>query len=166
MIFATVGTHEQQFNRLVKQLDILKENNIIKKDEEVIIQTGYSNYTTKYCTTKKIMGYDEMIDVMKKARIIITHGGPGSIFSAIQMGKIPIVVPRNPIFDEHVDGHQVDFVKRMNDNNRVIGVFEIIDLESTIINYETLSKKLGEQKGNNKNFVTKFIKLVDEMFIN
>ena len=38
MIFVTVGTHEEQFNRLVEYMDKLRGANII--DEDVIIQTG------------------------------------------------------------------------------------------------------------------------------
>ncbi|HEM2880349.1 TPA: multidrug MFS transporter, partial [Streptococcus suis] len=29
MIFVTVGTHEQQFNRLIKEIDLLKKNGSI-----------------------------------------------------------------------------------------------------------------------------------------
>lgn len=41
MIFVTVGTHEQQFNRLIKEVDRLKGEGFIQDD--VFIQTGYSN---------------------------------------------------------------------------------------------------------------------------
>ena len=37
MIFVTVGTHEQPFNRLIQKVDELKRDGIIKDD--VIIQT-------------------------------------------------------------------------------------------------------------------------------
>ena len=47
MIFVTVGTHEQQFDRLIKEVDRLKKENLIQ--DEVFIQTGYSNYIPKYC---------------------------------------------------------------------------------------------------------------------
>ena len=40
MIFVTVGTHEQPFDRLIRKVDELKENGIIQED--VIIQTGFS----------------------------------------------------------------------------------------------------------------------------
>lgn len=40
MIFVTVGTHEQPFNRLIQKVDELKHDGIIKDD--VIIQTGFS----------------------------------------------------------------------------------------------------------------------------
>lgn len=38
MIFVTVGTHEQPFNRLIQEVDRLKRENIIK--DEVQMQTG------------------------------------------------------------------------------------------------------------------------------
>ena len=111
MIFVTVGTHEQNFDRLVKEVDNLVKENVIK--EEVFIQTGYSNYVPKYCKYEAVISYDEMERLTKTARIVITHGGPGSIFLPIQYMKKPIVVPRNPKFDEHVDNHQILFAKRM-----------------------------------------------------
>ena len=40
MIFVTVGTHEQPFNRLIEYIDNLKRDGIIT--EEVIMQTGFS----------------------------------------------------------------------------------------------------------------------------
>ena len=58
MIFVTVGTHEQQFNRLVQCIDELKRDNHIK--EEVVIQTGYCTYEPKYCTWSKLFPYEEM----------------------------------------------------------------------------------------------------------
>ena len=51
MIFVTVGTHEQQFNRLIKKIDELKRDNIIT--EAVIIQTGFSTYVPQYCKWSK-----------------------------------------------------------------------------------------------------------------
>ena len=42
MIFVTVGTHEQGFDRLIKEIDRLKEQNVI--EEDVIIQKGYTEY--------------------------------------------------------------------------------------------------------------------------
>ncbi|HEV1534200.1 TPA: multidrug MFS transporter, partial [Streptococcus pneumoniae] len=47
MIFVTVGTHEQQFDRLIKEVDYLKKENLIQ--DEVFIQIGYSSYIPKYC---------------------------------------------------------------------------------------------------------------------
>lgn len=51
MIFVTVGTHEQPFNRLIQKVDELKKDGVITED--VIIQTGFSTYEPKYCQWSK-----------------------------------------------------------------------------------------------------------------
>lgn len=45
MIFVTVGTHEQPFNRLIKKVDELKRDGIIR--EEVVMQTRASAPTNQ-----------------------------------------------------------------------------------------------------------------------
>ena len=107
MIFVTVGTHEQPFNRLIQKIDELKKNGIIQ--EKVIMQTGFSTYEPKYCEWSKLLPYKDMVQNVADARIVITHGGPASFIMPLQVGKIPIVVPRQKKFEEHVNDHQVEF---------------------------------------------------------
>lgn len=59
MIFVTVGTHEQPFNRLIQKIDELKKDGII--NEDVIIQTGFSTYEPKYCQWSKLIPYQQML---------------------------------------------------------------------------------------------------------
>ena len=73
MIFVTVGTHEQPFNRLIQKVDELKRDGIIK--DNVIIQTGFSTYEPKYCQWSKLIPYQQMVKNVADARIVITHGG-------------------------------------------------------------------------------------------
>lgn len=46
-------------------------------------------------------------------RIVITHGGPASFIMPLQIGKTPIVVPRQHQFNEHVNDHQVEFARNV-----------------------------------------------------
>lgn len=85
MIFVTVGTHEQPFNRLIKEVDRLKKEGIIT--DEVFIQTGFSTYEPQYCDWKKLISYSEMDNYMTHSDIIITHGGPATFMGAIAKGK-------------------------------------------------------------------------------
>ena len=48
---------------------------------------------------------------MRQASCIVCHGGPTTIVDAIGHGKRPIVVPRLKAMGEHVDDHQVAFVR-------------------------------------------------------
>lgn len=132
MIFATVGTHEDPFDRLVAELGRLVQAGRIA--EEVLIQGGYSTAAAPGCTVVKMMGFDEVQAAMQRARIVITHGGPASIMQALSHGKVPVVVPRNPAFKEHVDGHQIQFARRLAD--RVIVIEDIADLEGALIGYD------------------------------
>ncbi len=154
MIFITVGTHEQGMERLLKEVDNLIENKQI--NEEVFAQIGYSKYIPKNYKYKDLIGYDEMDKLVKESHIVITHGGPGSIFHVIQNGKIPIVVPRNSSFNEHVDDHQILFTKRMQKENKIIAIYDIKDLGDKINNYLFLKNKCNIIKNNKNIFIEKF----------
>jgi UDP-N-acetylglucosamine transferase subunit ALG13 len=163
MIFVTVGTHEQPFNRLIEKMDELVENGEIK--EKVIVQSGFSTCEAKYCEMHKMMSFDEMRQTFKDARIVITHGGPSSFVEALQYGKVPIVVPRQLEFNEHVNNHQVDFTKLIAERmNNIIPVYDVNELGQTIANYDAIviTKNSGESS-NNKKFNQDLQKIVDNL---
>lgn len=161
MIFVTVGTHEQPFNRLIEYIDNLKRYGVIT--EEVIMQTGFSTYEPKFCKFSKIIPYKEMVENVANARIVITHGGPASFIMPLQIGKTPIVVPRQKKFDEHVNDHQVDFAKAVAESNKnIIVVEKIDDLEGIILNYSSITENLSKNLlSNNEKFCQEFKKIVD-----
>jgi len=152
MIFVTVGTHEQQFDRLVRCVDNLKKDNVIT--DEVVIQTGYSTYEPKYCSFQKLFPYKQMIKNVADARIVITHGGPSSFIMPLQIGKIPIVVPRRYEFNEHVNDHQVDFCKAVAERQgNIIVVDDIEKLAECINNYDSIVNGMPkEMQSNNARF--------------
>lgn len=164
MIFITVGTHEQSFERLVKEIDELKGSGVI--NEEVIIQKGYTDYEPKNCIAHKLIGYEDMQKYLEEARIIITHGGPASFIAPLTIGKVPIVVPRQKEFDEHVNNHQLEFVEQVvSRDNSLIPVYDIKDLKDKIVNYEDIVKNMQENyKSNNKKFNEDLEKEIKSLF--
>lgn len=164
MIFVTVGTHEQQFNRLIKKIDELKKEGVINDD--VFMQVGFSDYQPQYCEYKKMLEYSEMEKYIKEANIVITHGGPSSFIMPLQYGKVPIVVPRSANFDEHINDHQVEFVHEIeNRMNNIIGVYDIEDLEKIITQYANIVKNYSSAlDGNNLRFCNELEKIIDSMF--
>lgn len=163
MIFVTVGTHEQQFNRLVSCIDQLKKEGRIT--EEVVIQTGYSDYEPKYCRWQKLFPYPEMVELVANARIVITHGGPSSFIMPLQVGKIPVVVPRRKQFDEHVNDHQLDFCREVAKRQKnILLVEDVAELESVLTGYNALTAEMDTaQNSNNQRFCELFAQLVNNL---
>lgn len=163
MIFVTVGTHEQPFNRLVKKIDELKRDGVITED--VVIQTGFSTYEPQYCTWQEIYPFDQMGKFVDEARIVITHGGPSSFIMPLQIGKIPIVVPRQYQFNEHVNNHQLDFAEAVKERcHNLIVVEDIEKLGDVIANYDELTENMhGGAMNNNAKFVSRFEEMAEEL---
>ena len=105
-IFVSVGTHKQQFDRLLKEIDNLIENGKIK--ENVFAQTGYSTYKPKNYKYKKFLGLTEFDKKIKECELFITHGGEGNIGTALQHEKKMIVIARRKKYGEHTNDHQIE----------------------------------------------------------
>ncbi|MBQ8133033.1 MAG: multidrug MFS transporter [Clostridia bacterium] len=162
MIFVTVGTHEQSFNRLVEYMDKWASEH----SEEVVIQTGFSLYEPNNCKWEKLFPYSEMIKKVEDARVVITHGGPSSFIMPLQIGKIPIVVPRQKKYDEHVNDHQLDFCKKLaRQQNSIIVVEDVNELGEILNNYDELVFSMKNNiMSNNEKFCIELEKIVDELF--
>lgn len=158
MIFVTVGTHEQQFDRLLKELDELKKSGVI--EDEVFVQTGYSTYDLKYCQSKQFLTYEEMEEYMDKASLVITHGGPASFMNALSRDKKTIIVPRLKKYDEHINDHQLEFLKMLQLENKSIRyVTDISGLKEFILNTVDMGKFIS----NNGKFCSEFEKICAEI---
>ena len=159
MIFVTVGTHEQPFNRLIQK----KDGTI---QDEVIIQTGFSTYEPKHCQWSKLLPYQQMVKNVADARIVITHGGPASFIMPLQIGKTPIVVPRQQQFNEHVNDHQVEFTRNVAQRmGTIVPVEDISTLGDTITNYDQIVAGMKHgMRSNNRKFNEGFEKLINELY--
>lgn len=160
MIFVTVGTHEQPFNRLIEEVDKLKRDG--KIDDDVIIQKGYSTYNPKFCTTYDFLAYDDMQQFIKEARIILTHGGPASFIIPLSLGKKPIVVPRQKKYNEHVNDHQLEFAQNLVKRDvPLIVIDDINGLFDAISNY---SQEITQYSSNNDKFCNEINNIIKHLF--
>ena len=143
MIFVTVGTHNQQFNRLLIEIDRLVEKGKIKN---VIAQIGYSTYAPKNYKWFRFLNFEGMVKLQKRADIIITHAGVGSIMTALDIDKPTIVVPRLSKYKEHVDNHQLFTTKELEKTDKVIAVYDINNLSKAIEKAKMFNAKVGSKK--------------------
>ena len=91
---------------------------------------------------------------------------PSSFIMPLQMGKTPIVVPREKKFAEHVNDHQLTFSKAVADRmGTIIVVEDLKELAGIISNYDEKVKKMGSGiKSNNAEFNANLSNIVNEMF--
>lgn len=139
MIFVTVGTHNYEFTRLVKIIDSIAE----KIDEDFFIQYGNSKHIPRNCKGIQWLDGSKMAHYLSTADVIITHAGAGSILSSLISGKPLIIIPRKQSLGEHIDDHQFQLARKMEDSDRAVVLFE--PTASTMIAaIETIKKKQPE----------------------
>ncbi len=139
MIFVTVGTHTQGFERLIKAMDELVGSGKIK--ENVVMQIGNTKYEPKNCEYFRFESFKKILELNRSARVIITHAGAGCIITALQFGKTLIIVPRYKKFGEHVNDHQCDLASALDKERKAINVSDISSLEAALKSVSRLAKE-------------------------
>jgi UDP-N-acetylglucosamine transferase subunit ALG13 len=122
MIFVTVGTSTFPFDRLMRCVDALDVS------EQLVVQHGASGFVPRASIARQFMSYVDVVENMHRARVVVAHGGVGSILTAIHAGKRPLVVPRLRRYSEAVDDHQVGLARRLADSGIVILVDDLSEL--------------------------------------
>ena len=159
MIFVTVGTHEQQFDRLVKAFDGLVADGTIT--EPAFIQTGYCTYEPCHCEWAQFVSSTDMARRMREADIVVTHGGPSSFIEAMAAGKVPVVVPRYERFGEHVNDHQADFVRQVAERRGgIVPVYDVTRLPVAIEEARRLSAGDAGFESHNAEFCAELERLI------
>ncbi len=153
MILVTLGTQDKSFERLLKLIDKAIDDKIIK--EKVIVQAGFTKYKSKNMEIFDTVSSDELDKLIKKADLIITHGGVGSILSALKYNKKVIATPRLSKYNEHTNDHQKQIVKEFADRNYILPLLDFNDFKKVYLKSKTFKPKKYES--NNENF-TKMIK--------
>lgn len=116
MIFVTLGTQKQSFNRLLEEI----ENCNILKNEEIVAQVGYTKFNSDNIKVVDFLETDEFTNYISNAEFVITHGGVGSIFSALLKNKKVIAMPRLKKYGEHVDDHQIEICEKLANMNYIV----------------------------------------------
>lgn len=117
MIFVTVGTHHQPFERLLSALGSLD-------GRELVVQYGPAEPPAGVARAEAYMPFDEMLRCFREAEAVITHAGVGSIICARREGHVPVVIPRRHDLGEHVDEHQAELTRALEDRGSIIAVRE------------------------------------------
>ena len=156
MIFVTLGTQDKDFSRLLKAIDEeIKRGNI---KEKVVVQAGYTKYSSDNMEIFDLIPTDEFNELIEKSSVIITHGGVGNILSAIKNNKPIIAAARLKRFKEHTNDHQKQIIKEFSDAGYILELRDFNKLGKLIEKAKTFKcKKFKSNTDSMVNLIDNYI---------
>ena len=158
MILVVLGTQDKQFDRLLKDVDKLIDDKVI--NDKVVVQAGQTKYESKNMEIFDLIPAPEFEELLDKADLVITHGGAGTILSAIKKGKRIIAAPRLSKYMEHHNDHQKQIIGEFKKQGYLLEYNDGDDLGKLI--KESKKFKPKEFKSNTKNMIKNLNKYIDE----
>lgn len=156
MILVLLGTFPTDFKRPLLEIDKLCADGTIT--EEVIVQNGYTTIDSKYLTLKPFLPINELIELYKQARIIISQAGTGSLIKGIKLNKKIIAIPRLAKYGEVVDDHQLEILEEFTKLNYILPWREDVSLKECLVAIESFHpEKYVSQKETIINYLTEYI---------
>ena len=161
MIFVILGTQDKKFPRLLDALQKKIDEGKISKKEEIIVQAGSTKFESKDMEVFNLIEQDKFNILMEQADTIITHGGVGSIVTAVKLGKKVIAVPRLKQYGEHVNDHQIQIVETFSNQGFIKGIKDVSELKETLREIDTfIPNKLESNTEHIINIIEDFIQNV------
>ncbi len=101
-LVVTLGTQQNYgFTRLIRKL-----LDIMPASTEVFWQVREADAAQVGIVAHPFVPTTELAEEIRKADVVVAHAGVGSALTALQLGKCPVLVPRQTKYGEHVDDHQ------------------------------------------------------------
>ena len=155
MIFVTIGTHPDQFDRLIRRIDEIAP--LIK--EEIIVQKGFTKYIPK--NVKYFEFTDKMDEYYKNARLVIAQSATSLIEFILRYGKPVITVPREAKYKEHINDHQVEFAEYFSKKSGVLMIRDMKKITPELL--KTYNKKTKLDLTGLHNIQKRIIKVIDSL---
>lgn len=127
-VIVLTGTDVHPFERICAWADRWAVDH---PDHDVVVQHGYTT-PPRAARSVDMLTPSELEEALEGADVAVTHGGPGTISTVRRAGLLPVVLPRNPAYGEHVDGHQMRFAVWAGTHNLATIVSEPAALDDAV----------------------------------
>jgi UDP-N-acetylglucosamine transferase subunit ALG13 len=119
-LVVSVGTDHHRFDRLIEWVDEWRDHH---PTVVTVVQAGTSS-PSRHGDSRDLIPHRELVEIFSRAVAVVSHGGPSTVMDARMAGRLPIVVPRSPDLDEHVDGHQLRFAQHLDHHGIAVVVHD------------------------------------------
>ena len=126
--FVAVGTHSQQFNRLLEMVDDAVEEGVLP--EPVVAQGGVSTYKPRNYALRDWLTPDEVNEAAGDAEYVVCHAGSGLMSCALRVSRRPMVLPRRADQGEHFNDHQAQIAQKLAELDLAVVLTDRIAEES------------------------------------
>jgi UDP-N-acetylglucosamine transferase subunit ALG13 len=121
LLFATVGA-TLPFDRLIRMVEEAKRDGLLP--ERVIAQVGEGAYRPGGLDeVHDALPFEDVKEILRRADIVVCHGGTGSLITALRQGCRVIAVPRLFDLGEHYDDHQLEITSAFEQR----GMLAVVD---------------------------------------
>lgn len=156
MVLVLLGTQNNSFYRLLEEIQKCIDDGTIK--DKVVVQAGSTKFESNNMEIFNLIEQNKFNELIEQANIIITHGGVGSIVTAVKLGKKVIAVPRLKKYGEHVNDHQIQIVETFSKQGFIKGIKDVSELKEALIEVNTfIPNKLESNTEHIINIIENFI---------
>ncbi|MCI5774260.1 MAG: hypothetical protein MR210_06855 [Erysipelotrichaceae bacterium] len=149
MILVTLGTQDKHFTRLIAMVDELIKDGTIQ--DEVFVQAGSTAYQSDKMQIFDYIDMESYEKLLAQCDVLITHGGVGTILSALKDGKIVIGVAREARYKEHHNDHQKEIIDSFSTQGLILKAEDVASLKMALAKAKTFEPK--PFVSNNENFI-------------
>jgi UDP-N-acetylglucosamine transferase subunit ALG13 len=133
MIFVTTGTSKLPFDRFVNEIERMAVQGVFG-DDRVLVQYRGESFFPQRCELVETLSFGEMLSAVQQARLVIGHGGAGTLLLCRDHPALPILFARRASLGENHDDHQVPFCEYVAKQGLAHYANEITELESLVLN--------------------------------
>jgi UDP-N-acetylglucosamine transferase subunit ALG13 len=156
MVFATIGSSEFGFLRLIVEVDRLAGAGLLSN---VVAQIGETEYEPRHCIWQRFLTPSELCAAMQRADFVICHAGYGALEEGMRHRKKIIAVPRRVCYKEAPDDHQFEIAHLLAAHNRILLANDIDELAARIEEVSTWTPSFAPPRGGNPivDYIRQFI---------
>ena len=139
MILVTLGTNDKKFTRLIEAVENAAKDGLLSG--HIVVQAGFTEYHSDILEVIDYIDQRQFAEYMNQADLIITHGGVGTIMTALKEHKKILAAARLQKYGEHVNDHQTQLLESFDEQGYLIYMKDLSDIAPYIKKAETFEPR-------------------------
>jgi UDP-N-acetylglucosamine transferase subunit ALG13 len=139
MILVTLGTQDKQFPRLLVAVQKAVDEGAIH--DRIVVQAGHTKFESKDMELFDFIEQEKFASFLNQADLVITHGGVGTIMTALREHKKILAAARLVQYGEHQSDHQVELLESFEADHYLIYMKDLSDIRPYLKQAETFEPK-------------------------